>query len=1115
MMIEYTQTDTRDDGDGMNGRRQRGMTLLEMLFAVALLGASMMAAAYFVSAATHTTKHNKDKDFATQKAISILEEMKSVVEINNGGQDVTLLDDYDDGITYSPVLTIETGITDPTHPTSGNSKGAHGWRFQRQISVQKFQSLQANDVRLVNVRILGNTDGKAHLLAETASVIRTIADEFPPTQVYDVYLLAMENVPGWWVYMSNLIPFVGNAVQDLQSRNPGLEIRTHWIRTLAYGRDREYTPYMNRDSASTVDIDWAYFYPATMPSGSAVNTYYVPTGMRAQINIDGTVQNGYNATSNPAPYALADHFNHAMRLEDERALFNTRVALGLEDPDSPTFRLLLEDMYTNPENFRNSIIINVHGELFPFPPFRNYSDAAKDPENRPGVRVVTHPEKLRFNNGEDLKMRVYAYKTDPSSGTDVLDTPISVFLPNIAPTATIDVAEIEGGVGGAAYQITNNDVVDDGGTDMWFEIEAFGGGTVLRLHRTPLITPEVASGQGLPTDKRLYGMEYIPAPLDADNSHDNRNLFSDLDQTKNTARWVITVDSADVPADARLTIDTRIGTDMTTGTLYPTRNLPTNLSRTYAWCGSDFWAFGDGTTTNPGNVPLTERFQMIGDPRHMPYADLKENYAAGSNPLGMGYNRYFDDFHNWEGNFANDTAYWDVGDGYQLKNDGSSGNDLWQGRVEIDGNRIFQTLRDSIIRSQSLWTTMTGFSYYYVGIGNEIGYDSANGFPSSIPVSSKPFDGSSGSRWEMSITNAQSGGVKYIRENDGSGWWGLNWVGELYPDAHYNQWRNDGNLASGSGDGTFVRVRRSDISTNLPRGTSLVNAMRRTQQEGSTSFFSVGSNTSKFHHDPITNNGSLEADGDEIAGGFNFSIPDQVLINRPFYFDRNGSGGVPDHYLNAAYTHGNTLTASEMAEFYNHPSGGLTGSALLGLDGGGSDMGYVVVNGIAQTIETGSAFMSRWSVLTMLQSFMIGGLHSGAERIVQVPRTEITEPNQITDLSSPASISVKWKTDWKRWDGQSYTNNYTNSFAETEPVDYVLMYSIDNGGTWRYMQNNLPAEPGEYPTGTTPTTTAFSYGWSTPSGSFPQGSYVIRVEAYRRSIPQHYAYHQRKIYIKR
>jgi len=63
--------------------------------------------------------------------------------------------------------------------------------------------------------------------------------------VYDVYLIAVENVPGWWLYMDNVVPFVENAMQDLEARHPGLQFRKHWIRELAYGRDMLYRPYVN------------------------------------------------------------------------------------------------------------------------------------------------------------------------------------------------------------------------------------------------------------------------------------------------------------------------------------------------------------------------------------------------------------------------------------------------------------------------------------------------------------------------------------------------------------------------------------------------------------------------------------------------------------------------------------------------------------------------------------------------------------------------------------------------------------------------------------------------------------------------------------------------------
>ena len=137
--------------------------------------------------------------------------------------------------------------------------------------------LGEDDNRLVNVKIYSYRENKQRLVAEVASVLRTIAPAYSPTQVYDVYLLAIDNIPGWWVYMSNITPFVQSTLQDLQARNPGLEFRTHWIRRLSYGRDFQYTPYFNKDEDTTADINYAYFYPGLLPAVDAATTQAVPS----------------------------------------------------------------------------------------------------------------------------------------------------------------------------------------------------------------------------------------------------------------------------------------------------------------------------------------------------------------------------------------------------------------------------------------------------------------------------------------------------------------------------------------------------------------------------------------------------------------------------------------------------------------------------------------------------------------------------------------------------------------------------------------------------------------------------------------------------------------------
>ena len=56
------------------------------------------------------------------------------------------------------------------------------------------------------------------------------------------------------VFMEAIVPFLESAITDLENRNPGLMIRTHWITKSSYGRNPVYRPFMNEavDSDQTV-----------------------------------------------------------------------------------------------------------------------------------------------------------------------------------------------------------------------------------------------------------------------------------------------------------------------------------------------------------------------------------------------------------------------------------------------------------------------------------------------------------------------------------------------------------------------------------------------------------------------------------------------------------------------------------------------------------------------------------------------------------------------------------------------------------------------------------------------------------------------------------------------
>ncbi|MHC4473183.1 MAG: hypothetical protein ACYS99_19740, partial [Planctomycetota bacterium] len=1008
---------------------------------------------------------------------------------------------------------------------------------------------------------------------------------------------------------------------------------------------------------------------------SATGHYYVPDGVRARVNVDQEVMNGYDATLNPWPYALADQYNHAMRLPEEEALFAQRVASGVDA--EPSWRLLLERMASNPDANKNAILVNLHGELLPLPPLRNYSDAARAPLTSPGVRVVTHPERLWYQSqltippptpaerigdvkhdledliaggidpalqlelegviaflsdallllgqdppdvpaavtklesaktalagatdamgdfapgqqaalvttlqeiidelqggpappsttisGEDIRLRVYTYKTDPASGPELMSAPVILEIPGLdlagnvngskGGDPTLFVHRISGGLdldpvdgsrdvyvapgdpgGLAPFVESNKNYSPAFAGEMYFRVYERSDPlcTVIELHNSPLVSPPVGN-QGLGNLLRLYGLEYVPCSVEAANDF-SVDLATNDPGAKNTARWIITIPATELGMDRRVEVITRIGWDdggdidkdgaaFSTGIMYPPadRNQPENVSRTYTW-----W------TEGPLAVPFTERYQFQGDPRHCPYADLK----SGGISFPNGYNWFFDDFESADGNAL---AMWPGFDAGRLKNDGTLDNDGWNGRCEIDVPRLLQLLRVGLVSSESLYTTLTGWSYYYIGVGGEIGYDANNGFPNSIPVSGLPF-GQPGDGFEMSINSSGGSfgsGVKYVRANDALDyWWGVPWLGELYPDSAYAAWRvpryeySDtlplpaplpapaGNLPAGSAVGEFRRVPRDQIATFLPFGTVFTPTERRTRSEACTSFFNIGTASSSFHHRSESGtSGNLTVAGRELARDFRFPLPSTTLISRPFVLASDHDGGLGDEFARADDFPRHS--ASMRTVYFDH-STGATGSAIVELTApDGSRSAYVLVSGLDSTTESGSAFIARYCSLALIHGFLSSGDPALPRPIPMRPRLVITGPTSATELVDPATIDVSWCTEWLRWDGSPYTSSYPNGFAAAETeLRYALLYSVDEGLSWKHMLDDSDATPGVPP----PAELLLEdlnagademYSWATPQASFPRGTYVLRIEAYRVGSRLHYSYHQERVFISR
>jgi hypothetical protein len=1175
-------------------RREAGFTFAELGFGLLVLVIGAAVLINHLAINYQATNSERDRVFAFSKAQAILAEVQNYVD--RGSLDTVELDVLDDGVTNRPTLTIQTdddgNLVAADHVRSGNIRRGGEWLWSRRISVQPFPGVDNRNVRYVTVRIFRrDANGTERAAADLSAVVNSAGGAFPTAQAYDVYLLAVENIPGWWVFMDSLKPFFESMLLDMQTRNPGLTFRTHWITKAAFGRNQLYRPYTNDETDSHAAIPHVYHYPGRMPDGNASAYYYVPDNMRARINVDGEERHGHGPL-NPHPYALADFFNHAMRYEDELALWNQRVAAitqreqeiadailnGSTPPDEledmskePTLRLLLEGMNANPAYYRNALVINLHGELLPMPALRNYSDPAKSQVAYPNLRVVTHPEELRTRNNEGgvsdaLALRMYAwgYQTSatPYAGSagsvPVLRDPMVVDIVGLnltnplLPTrlsAACTLTNVPGGVpvGGTSNYPTSwqaakhaTDTPAPVADEMHYTAEwvppagGASGYTRLYLYNTPVGAPPVTQsgltyGLAATERARLYQMEYIPSPVSTTVGTPafTPDLTSSGTGPKNTARWRLQIAHSvlatnGITTDYTVAVRTRIGTGHTSGstawqssgTVWPTPDDPDNLSVTYA-----YW-------TNSGeDVPFTERAQFHGDPRHLPYRDC----FNGGNDFPNSYNWYLDDLRVTTTPVeygANDYPGLVITSGTPATTRLSDrwGNGAAPG-LTCDVPRLFQLLREGLVKSRCVYSSITGWSYYYLGVGNDIGYDAANGYANSIPSNLAPH----GSPGANGFINTITGARKYVRAVGASDyWWGIPWLGELYPDRVLSsQWLDTaggtlpprGNLTAGTTSGQFYQANCNAVYANSTRqayGTVLLDHGQRTSSFGCTTLFNIGTSASTFQHSSSTANGTLTSLGAEMSANYGLSAPTSAPISRPFRI--NVASGVAEHWNHPPYASSpGRYTATTFKTYYSHSAG--AGSAAIKLvDPTNTNAAYVVVNGISNAVTNGTSFIAEYTLLSLLHTMLEAGSTTNTLRIQQQPRVEIESPTAISELENPSKIDVQYGVEWRRWDGLPYSQ--TGTFSESESqLEYVIHVSRDGGDTWTYVQDDTPSVPGTRPSSATyllPDLGAGpeTYEWDV-STDYPEGVYRLRIDCFRTGAQQHYAYHQTSLFIQR
>jgi hypothetical protein len=604
-----------------------------------------------------------------------------------------------------------------------------------------------------------------------------------------------------------------------------------------------------------------------------------------------------------------------------------------------------------------------------------------------------------------------------------------------------------------------------GGAGAWQAVPAgaLASNCAAAIVPVPTAAPTVYSG--LAAAARLYGLEYIPFPLQAGGFFDVGKEYSGSASAipKNTARYHIKLKPSVVGAigASYVSVETRLGpggeacqtgfynpANYASSTSMQLPPVPQNLSTTYFWY--------DGNS-----VPFTEQIDAMGDPRHVPYQDT---LAAGN------YNWFFQNLgdSSHPGYFAAYAAYAPLAD-----------FDSYNNQPNIDVPKLFRLWREGVLRTRSVYTSMTGYSGYYMGVGGEFGGDSSNDLNSHLLLSKQPFSPASSSGFagydEIIYDGAPSApavaantGARLVRN---ASWRSMPFLGELFPDAAYvSDWKFNaagtnlgGNLRNPSAGGSAYRDLWSNMALNQagppeihswfpPAGTSEI--QHRNSGDGCMTFMNGNGGSGFFGHVGVaTYNAARLNDGDMMGAAYNFSVEDPFTCNRPW--NLNAAATAPDGYGSPPYAatrctldvySATTVTSAEYGFYQYLPSASgvnhtsMKASAAVRAYDASGNVGWFIINGLAPSTTSGINYVARFALLSCLRTFqdagvptrtassnpfslrnMVGGAPA---RIEPLPWIKIYRPATGDDVTKQSQVTLRWTERYARWDGGKYTESY-------------------------------------------------------------------------------------------
>lgn len=1249
-MADSTIMNERDTIASVGAHEERGSSFVELIFAMAIVGVATLVQVQQVTVSLHQHQVDLDTQFAFHKASGMLAELQASVDQGT----ISTLDDLEAVADTVPnPFLVTRSVPTPDHVMSGNTTLADGsWRWSRDIDVEPVAGLEHS--RFVRIRVFqADANGHRTMAAIASGILSVTVRVEPLVQEYDVYALAIAEAPSLWQPLPTLKAQLEAVASQVSGANPNLRFRLHWITKMGYGRDPLYVPYVNESTRSDEAAPWVYWYPGKLGAGAGASALYKAESFGGRVRTETGLWHDFDPERNPYPHAVADRFNHCMRTPEARELFALRVAAGTDKADEPPLQVLLADMHEQPERFKNAIFVNLHGDGLPFPPLRNYADAAKDPQGRPGVRVVAHPVKLhtprvsvgtagavakliadlqaalvdyagtnaasklkealsqavgaqtkltqasprfdeaakqlrevesKIDDAEDggydaayttnlrvrdmiadcdavsdamggPELKVYAYKADPASGPAVLTEPITLQIMGLDLTGnvnhvngtlptTLEIRRMVGGIDIASGQPSAAAAYDHffeasglpprpGASAAPYEMRYEVGfattpspHTWIRLYNTPLgalfcndPSASDAQNEGLPASERLYGLEYIPSPVETV----GRDLDQDGMRPKNTARWRIRIPVRALPAqDLQLTIHTRIGTDVTTGRVWPTPNQPLNVSTTYTW-----W------TASASAVPITERFQFLGDPRHNPYEDL----CAGGASFAHGYNWWFDDLRSGS---ADVSSSWTCLDRARLR-DGYG-----PGGVVDDAPRMLQVWREALQACGAVFSNPGGRLAGRLLLGGEIALPVAvpGGDAGMVPVAGALF-GSSGS---VQMDDVDAGGVgatmwlamtapegalgdsddEMVRRSvsatvfgrpvvAASGFVAKSWLGELAPD-NEGGFVRDGNLSTSSG---YVRMPRADVAkTVLPRGTSWAYPSGSALGElGGASLLQAGGSTTAFVQGIAASGatGTLVTEIHAFSQSVGLAVAPTASARLPFTLSGALSTPLPQADCPSEFPAQDVRLLETFASS-DAGNGVRSGVIRVATQTSPARAAYFVPFGDTPATADEHRGLAFGSLALGLRALFVAAEPTRSDDVAPLPSVSIELPRPQEKLTKPDSTVLTWSTSFRRFDGAVYTPGYPADWQGPESsLVYVVTYRRGDETQYYYAVDGSPAEPGVWPDNALARSSDTglgneSYIVSLPGARFPAGEYALRVDCFRKDRVLHVAHHE--VYVK-